>query len=168
ARGNDKRDAHALPGTQGDVPADAENRIQHKPLSAAWRGGGPRRALQRASPPDKGAPVGIESQILIVFSAEAMGHKDGQVALPAGPAVRKERVMLRHRLGPDEKLVEGRMLQVCPVRRHGELDVAGELEPAGANGPVDEGDPPDLHVVFRGHDDLCFDLYAVVDAPEYR
>ena len=75
--------------------------------------------------------------------------------------------MLRDRLGLDEQLVEGRVLEVRAVRRQGELDVAGEIQAAGADGPVDQRDPPDLHVVFGGDDDLCFGFDAVVDAPEH-
>ncbi len=75
--------------------------------------------------------------------------------------------MLRHRLGLDEQLVEGRMLQVRPVRRQGELDVAGEIQAAGADGPVQEGDPPNLDVVFGGDDDLRLRLDAAVDASEH-
>ena len=75
--------------------------------------------------------------------------------------------MLRHRLGLDEQLVEGRVLEIRAVRRHGKLDVAGEIQPAGADGPVDEGDPADLHVVLGRDDDLGLCLDAVVDATEH-
>ena len=75
--------------------------------------------------------------------------------------------MFRHRLGLDEQLVEGRMLPVCVVRRHREFNVAGEIEAAGAKRPIDQGDPPNLHVIFRRDDDLRFGLNAVIGAPEH-
>ena len=64
--------------------------------------------------------------------------------------------MFRHRLGLDEQLVEGRMLPVCVVRRQREFNVAREIETAAATGPIDQGDPPNLHVVFWRDDDLRF------------
>ena len=75
--------------------------------------------------------------------------------------------MFRRRLGLDEQLVEGRMLPVCVVRRQGEFNVAREIETAGPEGPIDQGDPPNLNVIFRRDDDLRFRLNAVIGAPEH-
>ena len=80
--------------------------------------------------------------------------------------MRQERLLLRYRLGLDEQFVEGRMLPVGVVRRHREFNITGEIEAAGAKGTVDQGDPPNLHVIFRGDDHLRFGLNSVIRALE--
>ena len=75
--------------------------------------------------------------------------------------------MFRDRFGLDEQLVECRMLQVCVVRRQREFNVAREIEPAGAKGPIEQGDPPNLNVIFRRDGDLRFGLNAVIGAPKH-
>ena len=59
------------------------------------------------------------------------------------------------------------MLPVRIVRRQRQFNVTGQLEPAGAGGPIDQRHPPNLHVIFRRDDDLGFALDVVVDAPEH-
>src|SRR5271157_1177283 len=59
------------------------------------------------------------------------------------------------------------MLTVCVVQRQGEFNVARELEAAGASGPVDQSDPPNLNVVFRRNNHLGFGLNTVIGAPEH-
>ena len=75
--------------------------------------------------------------------------------------------MFRDRFCLDEQLIEDRMLPVCVVRRQREFNVAREIETAGSNGPIDQGDPPNLNVIFWRDDDLRFGLNAVIGAPEH-
>src|SRR5665647_633853 len=95
-----------------------------------------------------------------------MGNINGWVVFCARPAVREKGLMFGHRFGLDEQLVEGRMLPVDVVRRERELNVARQVEMAGANGPIEQGDPPNLNIVFRRNDDLRFGSRAVIVAPE--
>ena len=59
------------------------------------------------------------------------------------------------------------MLPVGRVRRHGQLHVAAALDSPGAKGAVGQRDPADLHVVFRGDDDLGLHVDPLVDALEH-
>jgi len=55
-----------------------------------------------------------------------MGHIERQFVLTPRPPVGEQGLLLGKRFGLDEQLVEGRMLAVRIVRRHGEFNIAGE------------------------------------------
>ncbi len=142
---------------------------QHKSLRAARLAEDTHRTLERPSSADEKPPVGLEAQggMLVLVKGKAVSHKNGPVGFAARPAEGKQRLLFRRRFGLDEKFVEGRMLEVRSVRRQRELDIAGETQAAGSDGPVAERDPPDLHIVLRGDDDLRFGVNAVVGTPEH-
>jgi len=110
----------------------------------------PHRIRERPSPADESAPLGLKLQgfALGVFKRKTVPNINEWIVFSARSAASKERLIFRHRLGLDEQLVEGRMLPVGAVRRQGKFNVAREIETAGSNGPIDQGDPPNLNVIF--------------------
>ena len=100
-----------------------------------------------------------QSDAYTIASADAYRTKHGLLTT-------KELKQIRQRLGPDEKLVEGRVLPVGRVRRHRELDVAAAFQAARAKGAIDQRDSADLDVVFGRDDDLNTRLDTVVGALE--
>jgi hypothetical protein len=169
AGGENQRNLDTLAWTKSQSLAQAEDRVQDKTLAVAKLLEDPHRIRERPSSANKSAPVGLELQgfILSVFNRKAVRNINGWVIFRARSAVREERAMFRDRFCLDEQLIEGRMLPVCVVRRQREFNVAREIETAGANGPIDQGDPPNLNVIFWRNDDLRFGLNAVIGAPEH-
>jgi hypothetical protein len=159
-------DTLAWAKTQG--LAQAEDRVKDKTLAVAEFLKDPHRICERPSSSDESAPVGLELQgfLLGVFTRKAVRNINGGVVFPARAAVREERLMLRHCLGLDEQLIEGRMLPICVVRRHREFNVA-RIEATGATGPIDQSDPPNLNVIFWRDDGLGFGLNTVIGALEH-
>src|SRR3990172_5983469 len=169
AGGENQGNLDALAWTESQALAQAEDRVQDKTLAVAKLLEDPHRIRERPSSADESAPLGFELQgfVLGVFKRKAVRNVNGWVVFRARAAVREERLMFRYRLGLGEQLVEGRMLPVCVERRQREFNVAREIETAGAKGPIDQGDPPNLNVVFWRDDDLRFGLNAVIGAPEH-
>jgi len=69
--------------------------------------------------------------VFSVFKRKAVRNINGGSSFARDRRYAEERLMLGHRLGLGEQLVEGRMLPVCAVRRQGEFNVAREIETAG-------------------------------------
>ena len=158
AGGENQGNLRTLAWTKTQALAQTEDWVQDKTLAVAKRLEDSHRIRERTSSADESAPVGFELQgfVLSVFKRKAVGNVNGWVVFRARATVREERLMFRHRLGLDEQLVEGRMLPVCVVRRQREFNVAREIQTAAANRPIDQSDPPNLHVVFWRDDDLRF------------
>src|SRR4030043_2490402 len=169
AGGKNQRNLDTPAWTESQALAQAEDRVQDKTLAVARLLEDPHRIRERSSSADESAPIGLELQGFVpsVFKRKAVRNINGWVVFRARAGVREERLMFRDRLGLDEKLVEGRMLPVCVVRRQREFNVAREIETAGPNGPIDQGDPPNLNVIFWRDHDLRFGLNTVIGAPEH-
>ena len=171
--GQNQGNLDAPAGSQGEAPAQAEDRVQNKPLAVAQFLQGAHRTGERSSPANEPAPVGLEAQGFIhgftggLFKRKAVRDIDGRFAIIARTAVGQERLLSGQRLGLDEQLVERRMLTIRIVRRQGEFNVTRQVEPAAAGGPIDQRQPPNLNIIFRRDDDLGFALNVVINAAEH-
>src|SRR5512143_1988719 len=141
AGGENQGNLDTLAWAERQAPAQAEDRVQDKPLVVARLLEDPHWICKRPSSADESAPVGLELQgfVLGVFKRKAVRNVNGWVVFRARSAVREEGLMFRHRFGLDEQLVECRMLPVCVMRCQREFNVACEIETACVKGPIEQG-----------------------------
>ena len=175
AGGKDQGKLEALARFQSETVPQTQHRIEDKALAVAqllhcphWIGQGPAAADEAPAVGFKLPVFLLRTGIASVLKGQAVGHIQRHLFVAAGAAVGEEHLLLREGFGLNEELVEGRMLAVGVVGRHGEFNIAGEIETAGAVRPVDQGNPPNLRVIFRRDDHLGFGVQPVVVTPEDR
>ncbi len=166
-------DLEALPGFQGNVLPQAENRIKDEPLAVAKILYCPHGPGQIPTAADKPSPVGLELPLLLGRhvrsggpAGKAVGDIERRIVFASWSSVGEEHLVFGNRLGLDEQFVEGRMLAIDAVGGHGQLNVAGKVDLAAAVGVVYQGNTAYFHVVFRRDADLCFGVDVVSTAPE--
>src|SRR5512146_1162042 len=89
--GENQGNMDTLAWAERQAPAQAEDRVQDKPLVVAKLPEDPHRICERPSSADESAPVGLELQgfVLGVFKRQAVRNINGRVVFRARPAVRE-------------------------------------------------------------------------------
>ena len=151
ARGQNQRNLDPLTRTQVQALPQAQDGVEDESPAVAGFLKSAHGPGERSAATDETATVGLEPQVLIrgLRRGEAVGDINGRVVSAAWTAVGQERPLFRQGLGPDEQLVERRMLTIRTVRRQREFHITRQIETAAAQGTIDQRHPSNLDVVFR-------------------
>ena len=97
---------------------------------------------------------------------QAMSHIQRRLVLASRSAVGEQHLLFGKSLGLDKKLVEGRMLAIRVVGRHGKFYITGKVEVAWAGRTIDQGNSPYLNIFFGRNHHLGFRMDAGIRTAE--
>src|SRR5665647_1182336 len=103
-----------------------------------------------------------------MLKRKAMCNIQRRFGFTSGTAVCQQYLLIGQSFSPDKQLVEGGVLAIRVVRRHGKFYITGQVEVPNVRGAIDKRYPAHLQIVFRRDYQLCFRMDIVIEAAKYR